>query len=61
MTEAAFELVNDHVLVRATVNGVPANLMVDTGSGVSTLSESFAARRPLRPGPQPRPRFARAG
>jgi len=45
MIEVPFDLVNDHVFVRASVNGLPADLIVDTGSlSVSTLSEEFAAR-----------------
>jgi predicted aspartyl protease len=39
MIEVPFDLVNDHVFVRASVNGLPADLIVDTGSSVSTLSE----------------------
>jgi hypothetical protein len=44
-----FDLVNDHVFVRAQVNGVPASLIVDTGSSLSTLGESFAARAGITP------------
>jgi membrane-associated protease RseP (regulator of RpoE activity) len=49
MIEVPFELVNDHVFVRASVNGVPADLIVDTGSSVSSLSEGFAARHGAKP------------
>lgn len=48
MAETAFELVNDHLFVRASVDGVPADLIVDTGSSLSTLSEGFAARTGVR-------------
>jgi hypothetical protein len=44
MVEVPFELVDDHVFVRASVNGAAADLIVDTGSSVSSLSETFAAR-----------------
>jgi aspartyl protease len=44
MIEVPFERMDDHVCVRASVNGVAADLIVDTGSSVSTLSEEFAAR-----------------
>ena len=44
MIEIPFDLVNGHVFVRASVNGLPADLIVDTGSSISTLSEEFAAR-----------------
>src|SRR4051812_44526489 len=48
--ELPIEIANDHVFVRAAVNGVPADLIVDTGSSVCTLSESFAARAGVAPG-----------
>ncbi|HYY51361.1 MAG TPA: aspartyl protease family protein, partial [Myxococcales bacterium] len=47
--EVPFDLVNDHVFVRASVNGLPADLIVDTGSSISTLSEPFAARSGVKP------------
>jgi len=49
--EIPFELANDHVFVRASVKDVPADLILDTGSSVSTLSEELAARAGATPFP----------
>ncbi|HTO98513.1 MAG TPA: aspartyl protease family protein [Myxococcales bacterium] len=49
MTSVPFDLVNDHVFVRASVEGKPADLIVDTGSSLSSLGESFAARAGISP------------
>lgn len=42
-TELPFELINNHIYIRAVVNGQPVRLLVDTG-GISLLTRAAVAR-----------------
>ncbi|HEX2079854.1 MAG TPA: aspartyl protease family protein [Longimicrobium sp.] len=53
VAELPFTLVNDHVLLHAEVDGVPAELILDTGSATSVLDSAWAAEKGVAQNGQP--------
>jgi hypothetical protein len=53
VAELPFTMVNDYVVLRTRADGIPADLILDTGSATSVLDSAWAAEKGIAQGGRP--------